>query len=103
MTLRCYARQIGGRWHALCGDLDIAADGASLEEARASLAACIEMYLDGIDTLPAEERRQRLTRKAPLHVRANMALLSFLQRLRGTEASCFSFVLEAEQLTPAHV
>ena len=40
LTLRCYARVCENQWHAICTDLDVAADGPSVEEAKASLAAC---------------------------------------------------------------
>ena len=101
LTLRCYARICGNQWHAICTDLDVAADGASLEEAKASLAACIELYLEGIEGMPADERQRILTRRAPWHVRAKMAALSFLHRQQGERATSLGFVLEPNLPVPA--
>lgn len=103
LNLQCYARLCGDRWHAICTDLDIAADGASLEEARASLATCVELYLEGAETLPAEDRHRWMTRKAPWHVRSRMALLSILHRLHQADTMPLSFILESDGLTLAHV
>ncbi|MCZ0942791.1 MAG: hypothetical protein OXJ53_07035 [Gammaproteobacteria bacterium] len=74
-----------------------------MEEAKASLATCVELYLEGAEALPAEDRRRWLTRKAPWHVRARMALLGILHRLRGGGAVPLNFVLESDGLTLAHV
>ncbi|MCY3622147.1 MAG: hypothetical protein OXH68_10605 [Gammaproteobacteria bacterium] len=101
LTLRCYARVCGDQWHAICTDLDVAADGATLEEAKASLAACIELYLEGIGDMPADERHRLLTRRAPWHVRTKMALLSFLQRPQGRGATSLGFVLQPHLTVPA--
>ena len=103
VNLRCYARQCGDQWHAICTDLDIAADGASLEEAKASLVTCVELYLEGAEALSAEDRHHWLTRKAPWHVRVHMALLSALHRLRGDGEAPLTFVLKSDGLTLAHV
>ena len=101
LALRCYARVCGNQWHAICTDLDVAADGASLEEAKAALAACIELYLEGIDDMPAKDRHRILTRRAPWHVRVKMALLSLLQRPQGDGATSLGFVLEPHSPVPA--
>ena len=100
LTLRCFALAYGNQWHAICTDLDVAADGDSFDEARASLATCIELYLDGIDELPAPEQGRLLNRKSPWHVRAKMATLSWLHRLRGHNASSLGFVLESHTPIP---
>jgi len=73
LTLRCYARLRGNQWHAICTDIDVAADGASLGEAKASLATCIELYLEGNEHMPSVDRHRLLTRQAPWHIRAKMA------------------------------
>ena len=101
MNLQCYARRHGNQWHAICTDLDIAADGASLEEARASLAVCVGLYIESAEALPADDRRRWLTRTAPWHVRWRMALLNALHRLRGSGTTPLSFVLEPDELTLA--
>ena len=54
-ALQCYAYRRGQRWHAICTDLDIAVDGESLLAVVASLETCIDMYLERVAELPAEE------------------------------------------------
>ena len=103
MNLQCYARVHGERWHAICVDLDIAVDGASLEEAKASLAVCVELYLESAEALPADDQCRWLTRKAPWHVRWQMAVLTTLHRWRGNSAAPQSFVLEPDGLASANV
>ena len=93
MNLQCYSRQCGGQAYAICTDLDIAADGPSLEEARASLVTCVELYLERAEALSADNRHRWLTRKAPRHIRAHMALLNALHRLRGGEEVSLSFTI----------
>ena len=78
LTLRCYARRYGRVWHAICTDLDVAADGASFQDARASLKVCIELYLEGLTELPSEQQRRFLTRRSPWYVGLKMALLAAL-------------------------
>lgn len=94
LLLRCYARRHGNLWHAVCTDLDIAADGATLEEARTALAGCVDLYLEAVEGLVADERRRAMTRRAPWHVRAKLALLAWLQRSRGRHATALAFVLD---------
>ena len=62
LTLRCYACRYGPQWHAICTDLDIAVDGPSYPNARASLADCIELYLEGVVELAPAEQRRSVTR-----------------------------------------
>ena len=103
VKLRCYARRCGDQWYAICTDLDIAADGASLEEAKASLVTCVELYLEGAKALSAVDRHRWLARKAPWQVRAQMILLDALHRLRGGEETLVNFVLESDGWKLAHV
>ena len=103
VNLQCYARLCGNQWHAICTDLDIAADGASLEEARASMAVCVELYLESAEALPPDDRCRWLRRKAPWHVRWRMALLNALHWLRGSGTTPLSFILEPDELTLAEV
>ncbi len=94
LFLQCYAQRQGNRWHAICVDLDVAADGATLEEAKAALVACVELYLEGVEGLAADDRHRAMTRRAPWYVCAKMALLAWLQRSRGRHATAFAFVLD---------
>lgn len=92
-TLRCYARRYGRVWHAICTDLDIAADGASFPEARASLLACVELYLEGIVELPLDQQRRFLTRRSPWYLRVKMALLAAIRLAHRGESRPLRFVL----------
>ena len=95
-ALQCYARRCGRRWHAICTDLDIAVDGESLPAVVASLETCIDLYLEDVAELPADERGRFLTRRAPWRVRALLAISTWLLRLeRGGEHNAHSFLLES--------
>ena len=85
-AFRCYAHGRGRGWQAICVDLDIAVDGASRQEVRASLATSIELYLETVADLPAEEQQRLLTRRSPWHVRAKLAALAWLHRTRRDDA-----------------
>lgn len=100
--LRCYAQRYGDAWHAICTDLDVAADGSTLVEAKAALTACVDLYLEGVARLPANQLRQAMTRRAPWHVRSRMSLLAWLQKTRGRRASSLAFVLDFPAAVPAH-
>ena len=95
-ALQCYAYRRGQRWHAICTDLDIAVDGDSLQAVGASLETCIDMYLESVAELPAEERGRFLKRRAPWRVRASLAVSTWLHRLKGVgERHARSFLLES--------
>lgn len=102
LLLRCYAQRYGNLWHAMCTDLDIAADGATLEEAKAALATCVDLYLEGVEGLATDDLHRAMTRRAPWHVRTKMALLAWLQRSRGRNASSLAFVLDFPAPIPVH-
>ena len=94
-VLRCHAWREGRRWHAICTDLDIAADGASFEDAKASLSACIDLYLEAVAESPPEERHRLLHRRAPWHVRAKLAMWTALHGLLGGNDRSQGFVLQS--------
>lgn len=83
MAFRCYAYGAGERWHGICTDLDIAVDGASLDDVETALSTCIEMYLETVAELPADEQRRFLNRRAPWRVRASLAVSMWIHRLKG--------------------
>ena len=94
--LQCYAYRRGGRWHAICTDLDIAVDGESLQAVAASLGTGIDMYLESVAELPAEERGAFLTRRAPWRIRAFLAAWTRLHHLKGAgKRRARSFLLES--------
>lgn len=96
LTLRCYASKHGRLWHAICTDLDIAADGASFQDARASLLVCIELYLEGITELAPAQQRQFLARRSPWYVRLKMALLAALRFTHREKSRPRRFVLQSQ-------
>ena len=49
LSLRCCACHKAGMWQAICVDLDVSAFAESLDEAKASLATCLELYLGTSD------------------------------------------------------
>ena len=101
-TLRCYAYSSGGRWHGICTDLDIAVDGGSYQEIESSLGICIKMYLESISELPAGERRRLLARRAPWHLRAWLAISTWVHQLKRTsDRPARSFLLESHVITPS--
>lgn len=70
MVLRCYAEGAPGHCSAICIDLDIAAQGDTLHEAKATLQEMINSYILTVTALPdAAERERLLSRRAPLSVR----------------------------------
>ena len=101
-ALQCYAYRRGQQWHAICTDLDIAVDGESLHAVVASLETCIDLYLERVAELPAEERERFLTRRAPWRVRASLGVSTWLHRLKGAgERHARSFLLESHVATPS--
>ena len=79
----CYAWGKPGDWEAICVDLDIAAQGASFEQARSELADAVETFLDYIADLPEIEQAVMLRRKAPWWLRIRLDLLSRTCTLRA--------------------
>jgi len=80
------ARQDGGVWVASCLDLDLAAQGDTLEDAKASLEAMISEYV--FDAVAGEDRAhadQLLRRKAPLSEWAVYYFIKAFNRLRGAK------------------
>ena len=102
ITFRCYAYGAGERWHGICTDLDIAVDGGSFDEVKASLETGIEMYLETVAELPAAEQPRMLKRRAPWHVRGSLALSAWICRLKGASSrQARSFFLQSHLVTPS--
>ena len=101
-TLRRYAYSSGGRWHGICTDLDIAVESGSCQEIESSLGICIKMYLESISELPAGERRRLLARRAPWHLRAWLAISTWIHQLKRTsDRPAQSFFLESHVIGPS--
>ena len=67
--LHVYAEGRPGQWEAFCIDLDIAAQGSSLEEVSAKLREAVEIYINSVFDLPEVERARLLNRQAPVAFR----------------------------------
>ena len=76
MQFACYAWRLGDQeWEAICTDLDIAAQGISLDEAKRELEAAVSAYVEYVLTLPEEEVSEFLNRKSPLGLRLRLGML----------------------------
>ena len=100
LTLQCYAYRDGDTWEAICVDLDIATFAPSLDEVKTSLVTCIELFLEGVAEASPEDRRLLLRRRSPWHLRAKLATLTWLSRLRNDARHALQFTLHSS--VPAH-
>ena len=100
LTLQCYAYRDGDRWEAICVDFDIATFAPNLDEVKASLATCIELFLEGVAEASPEDRRLLLRRRSPWHLRAKLAALTWFSRLRNDARHALQFTLQSS--VPAH-
>ena len=101
LPLRCYAYGDGGGWGAVCADLDIAVDGSSRDDVKASPAACIALYPEGVAGSPPEERPRLLARRSPWRLRARLAGLAWLCGVLGRNGRLRGFVLRPHLPAPA--
>ncbi len=93
LAFRSYACGSGENWETIC--VDLATCGTSLNEVKASLATCIEIYLEGLaESSPAEQQRFA-TRRAPWHVRAKLAAMTWLFGLRGHARRPMQFTFQS--------
>lgn len=79
--VRCYAKQEGDQWVAICIDLCLAAQADSYEEAKNKLEIQVNDYVHEALTVDREHAYTLLTRKAPLAHRIEYRLLSLRQML----------------------
>ena len=100
LALRCYAYGSGASWEAICVDLNVAVCGNSQREVRASLGTAVDLYLETVATLPAAERDEFLSRRAPWHTRAKLAILPWLSVLRRDRSRSDAFISQSQ--APVH-
>ena len=96
MTLTCYAEGRENRWEAVCLDFDIAVQASSFEEVYESLNTAIGEYVSYVMTLPEEEQKTFLYRRAPLSLRFKFlwyALRAVLLDRRGNDKHRAEFML----------
>jgi hypothetical protein len=88
-TLHCVAFGREGASEAICLDLDVAAQGRTFDAASASLRTAIELYLETLADLPADEPARRLRRRVPLLTRLRYAARASLMAFgRGDSGVC---------------
>ena len=68
-VLRCCAAGHEGGWEAICLDLNIAVQGRSFDDVYHALNESVELYFETVSELSESERRQLLSRSAPLRVK----------------------------------
>lgn len=64
----CYAEGDKDRWEAFCLNFDLAVQGQSFQEVFGKLESAVEIFLEGVNDLPAADRKRLLNRRAPLSV-----------------------------------
>ena len=80
--LTCYAVKRSDGWEAICVDFDIAVQGDSFSDVTHRLGQALQSYVQYINSLPNDEAKAAfITRRAPWHVRARMALSVILTLL----------------------
>ena len=87
LLIRCMAWQDGALWVAACIDFTLAAQGGSLDEAKARLHRQILSYVQEAMTVDAAHAAELLARKAPLRDQMRYSFwkaVSRRPRLRAT-------------------
>ena len=100
LKLKCYVHGGGASWEAICVDLNVAVCGNSKREVQASLRKAVDLYLKTVATLPAAEQTVFLTRCAPWHTRARLAILTWLSALWSGRDRPQAFIFQSQM--PAH-
>ena len=72
--LLCYAFGRDDRWEAICVDFDLAIQGTSFRGVQDGLNALIKTYITDARKETEADARRLLDRRAPLLVRARLAL-----------------------------
>jgi hypothetical protein len=101
LILRCYCEEKGNIWQAFCIDLNLAAQGTSLEEVKHRLQQQIFSYL--FDALAGEDRKyaaQLLKRKAPLMFRLKYHYYKLLCKMDGAKENLCRIFDEIMPLGP---
>lgn len=104
LFIQGYVYGSGDHWEAICLNLDIAAQGESLEETKNLLFEMIAEYISLAEEMPAPERERMLNRSAPFLTRLGYHLgyflasvfgrnnqrdrIGFLQHVRGSQVHC---------------
>lgn len=100
--IRCFAEEHGGKWEAICIDLDVAVQASSFQEIYRELNAAVAIYLETVLALPDDRDRERLlNRTAPFGVRWKYFLRMLQHWLRGDGSSDSGQRAQFTMLRPA--
>ncbi len=101
LVLSCYAENKTNQWHAVCLDLNLAAQGDTFEEVEMKLREMISEYV--FDALVGEDREHAdyfMNRKAPASLWAKYYLHCGLSRCLGLKNNMYRFFNEPLPVTP---
>jgi predicted RNase H-like HicB family nuclease len=73
----CYAEGHEGAWEAFCLNFDLSVQGKTFQEVYDKLAEALELYLQGVFSLPEADQKRLLKRRAPLSAWAGFLLRMF--------------------------
>lgn len=65
-VLFCYAEGRDDAWEGFCLNYDLVVQGSSFGDVRGKLAETIEIYREGVLTLPHADQQRSLNRRTPL-------------------------------------
>ena len=82
LVVRCMARKEGPQWVAVCLDYSLAAQGATLDQAKDRLYEQIGLYVREAMTVDRAHAAELLSRRAPLLHRLRFAWLLWHSRRR---------------------
>jgi hypothetical protein len=85
LILRCFVKQDGDQWVAVCIDLCLAAQSETMDEAKQKLESMVHSYIEEALDTDREYAAQLLSRKAPFSqvmyyhwLKARMNLAKFI-------------------------
>ena len=102
LLLRCIAEEKDGYWQAFCLDLNLAAQGDSLEDVKIRLESMICSYV--MDATVGDDRKyaaELLNRPAPLRFWLRYYAYSLMSHTRMFRKNMHQLFIEALPLTPA--
>ncbi|MBL1278209.1 MAG: hypothetical protein COB30_019210 [Ectothiorhodospiraceae bacterium] len=101
LVLRCYAENKSEQWHAVCLDLNLAAQGDSFDEVESKLREMIAEYV--FDALVGEDKGHAayfMNRKAPASMWLKYYLHCALFRVLSLTDGVYRLFDETLPLTP---
>lgn len=87
LAVRCFAHGRDNDWEAICVDLDVAVQGTSFENVKATLDEAIRSYASAAMQEDDDTAKRLLHRRAPWYVTAKLSLGMALQGLLSRDDS----------------